>query len=157
MVRRRDASEVVVPIGGAILDAVGGIGDVVEDAVATLVSVVGNSNTVDTVTVKDTGLALAGGVATVVEGPGAITLLALVPFGVVAKTHATVVLAGGGVAAVGNTGAARVSEVNSGADGPPGQGAVLNTIWRVCGVDDALATVITGVISGPNSVAVLDT
>ena len=133
------------------------VGGTIEDAVATLVSVVGNSNTVDTVTVKDTGLALAGGVATVVEGPGAITLLALVPFGVVAETHATIVFAGGGVAAVGNTGATRVSEVNSGADVPPSKGAVLNTERRASGVDDALATAILGVISIPNSIAVLDT
>ena len=118
---------------------------------------VGNINTVDTVTVKDTGLGLAGGVATVVEGPGAITLLALVPFGVVAETHATVVLAGGGVAAVGNTGATRVSEVNGGADVPPSKGAVLDTERRACGVDNALAAVIYRVISGPNSIAVLDT
>ena len=156
MVRGRDAGEVIEPNVRAVLDT-RSVGGAIEDAVAALVGVVGDSDTVDTVTVKDTGLALAGGVATVVEGPGAVTLLALIPLCVVAETHATSVLAGGGVAAVGNTGAARVKEVNRGADVPPGQGAVLNTIWRVCGVDDALATVITGVISGPNSIAVLDT
>jgi len=133
------------------------VGGTIEDAVAALVGVVGNSNTVDTVTVKDTGLALAGGVATVVKGRGAVTLLALVPFGVVAETHVAGVLAGGGVAAVGNTGATRVSEVNGGADVPPSKGAVLDTERRAVGVDDALAAVILGVISGPNSVTVLDT
>jgi hypothetical protein len=102
-------------------------------------------------------LVQTGGVAAVVKGLGAVTLLALVPLGVVAETHATIVFAGGGVAAVGNTGATRVSEVNSGADVPPSKGAVLNTERRASGVDDALATAILGVISIPNSIAVLDT
>ena len=139
------------------MDAVGGIGDVVEDAVATLVGVVGDGDTVDTIAVKNAGFVLADGVATFVKGPGAMALLALIPLCVVAETHATGVLAGGGVAAVGNTGATRVSEVNGGADVPPGPGAVLNTERRASGVDDALATAILGVGSIPNSIAVLDT
>jgi len=54
VVRRRDASEVVVPVAVAVLDA-RSVGGAIEDAVAALVGVVGNSDTVDTVTVKDAG------------------------------------------------------------------------------------------------------
>ena len=145
MVRRSITGEVVIPNVRAILEAVGGIGDVVEDAVATLVGVVGDGDTVDTIAVKNAGFVLADGVATFVKGRGAKAHTALIHLGIVSVADAKRVLMGCGIAAVWNAVTAVVGEVNAGADVLPGPGAVLDAEGRIVNVDDALAT---GVVVG---------
>jgi hypothetical protein len=110
VVRRSNTGEVVVPVAVAVLDT-RSVGGAIENAVAALVGVVGNGDTVDTVAVKDAGEVLAAGVATVVEGLGAIALQALVHLRVRAVADTARVLVGGGVAAVGNAVTAGIGEV----------------------------------------------
>jgi len=71
--------------------------------------------------------------------------------------HRAVVLVAIGISAISYTNTTVVKKGSGGGGGLPCAGAVLNTVRRACGVDNALAAVIYRVISGPNSIAVLDT
>ena len=156
VVRRNNASA-VVEVGASTVSHTGSIGLANENAVAARVSEVGNGGAVNTIAIKDTRAVSTGRVATLVEGGGAVADATGILLGVGAVANTAVILMGGGVGAVSNAVATGVGEVGLVGLGAPGVGAVFDTVGRGVDIDNALATVVVGVVTSPNTSTILDT